>query len=183
MCLIRQTYTLDPSKLNKLGEIVVLIKSYSGLQKALHWTAALLILQQYVFKESISKAWDAVTLGAAIEFNPLVAAHVFGGLMVFALVIWRIVLRRSNTASEKSATNSPQEHLAKAVHLLLYLTMLLLPISGALAWFGGVQNAASMHNVLKIVMILSIALHIVGALYHKLILKDDILERMLPDRQ
>lgn len=32
---------------------------YTRLQIVLHWFAALLILQQYVFKDAIAAAWDA----------------------------------------------------------------------------------------------------------------------------
>ena len=158
------------------------INSYSGIQKALHWAAALLILQQYIFKESISVAWEAVVSGSDIEFNPLVAAHVFGGLLVLVLVIWRLVLRKSNATPEQHVARTLQDYVAKAVHILLYVTMILLPISGAVAWFGEVQNAATVHNILKVIMMLTVVLHIVGALYHKLILKDGILESMLPNR-
>ena len=34
-------------------------KGYTRLQIALHWGAALLIVQQYLFKDAIAAAWDA----------------------------------------------------------------------------------------------------------------------------
>src|SRR3990167_2192044 len=56
-------------------------KGYTRLQIALHWGAALLIVQQYLFKDAIAAAWDATTKGLETTFNPLVLAHVAGGAL------------------------------------------------------------------------------------------------------
>ena len=48
-----------------------------------------------------------------------------------------------------------------------------------LAWFGGVAPAAQAHNVLKVVLLGLVALHVGAALYHHLILKHDVLRRMI----
>ena len=39
-------------------------KGYTRLQIALHWGAALLIVQQYLFKDAIAAAWDAAAADA-----------------------------------------------------------------------------------------------------------------------
>ena len=56
--------------------------------------------------------------------------------------------------------------------------MILMPLSGSVAWFGGVEVAAQGHNVLKIVLLALVALHVIGALYHQFILRDGTLARM-----
>ena len=68
---------------------------------------------------------------------------------------------------------------ARATHLGLYALMILMPISGALAWFGGLGAAAGAHNVLKVALLALVVLHVVGALYHRLWLKDAVMERMI----
>ena len=68
--------------------------------------------------------------------------------------------------------------LAKVVHLGLYALMFMMPISGSVAWFGGVEAAAFGHNVMKVMLLAFIALHFAGALYHQFVLRDGILTRM-----
>lgn len=43
---------------------------YTRLQIALHWISALLIVQQYLFKDAISSAWNAFTTGVDAAFCP-----------------------------------------------------------------------------------------------------------------
>ena len=74
--------------------------------------------------------------------------------------------------------SAAQRALAKAAHVGLYALMILMPLSGSMAWFGGVDLAAQGHNVLKIVLLALVALHVLGALYHQFVLKDGLINRM-----
>ena len=68
--------------------------------------------------------------------------------------------------------------VAKLTHLGLYALMILMPVSGALAWFGGAASAAQAHELMRILLLALIGLHILGALYHQFILRTDIMSRM-----
>jgi cytochrome b561 len=46
------------------------------------------------------------------------------------------------------------------------LVMILMPVSGAVVWSGGVEVAAQGHHVMKIILLALVALHLVGALCH-----------------
>lgn len=153
-------------------------KGYTRLQIALHWIAALLILQQYLFKDAISTAWDAVTKGMESAFNPLVLAHVAGGALVLVFALWRLSIKAGRGTPEMVGDSPLQRALAKATHLGLYALMILMPVSGSVAWFGGVTVAAQGHNVLKVVLLALVALHVVGAVYHQFVLKDGLMNRM-----
>lgn len=157
--------------------------TYSRLQIALHWIIFLLIAAQFILHEPIAQAWHKIEDGLPFEFHPLIAAHVFGGLLILVLVAWRIILRVKKGAPELPAEEPAALKLAaKATHLGLYILMLLMPISGAVAWFGGVFNAAEAHEVMKALMLLLIALHIAGALYQQFVLKTNIMSRMRPKK-
>jgi len=78
----------------------------------------------------------------------------------------------------RSRTDPASRALAKAAHVGLYALMILMPLSGSMAWFGGVDLAAQGHNVLKIVLLALVALHVLGALYHQFVLKDGLINRM-----
>ncbi|MGE4281650.1 MAG: hypothetical protein AB7G62_18855 [Magnetospirillum sp.] len=44
-------------------------QAYSRSQIWFHWTVAAQVVVQYVFKDAISIAWDAVRSGAAVGFE------------------------------------------------------------------------------------------------------------------
>lgn len=153
-------------------------KGYSRLQIALHWIAALLILQQFLFEDAIASAWDAFTKGLESAFDPLVLAHVAGGALVLVFALWRLSIRAGRGAPEMVGDSALQRTLAKVTHVGLYALMILMPVSGAVAWFGGVELAAEGHNILKVVLLALVALHVVGAIYHQFVLRDGLMNRM-----
>lgn len=151
---------------------------YSALQIVLHWLAALVIMQQFVFEDAISGAWRATRQGLAVAFDPMILAHVVGGGLGLLLVLWRLYLRRGATVPAATTGGEAQEMVARLTHLGLYAVMLLMPVSGAVAWFLGVGLAAEVHEVLKVALLALVALHVAGALYHQFVLKDGLLNRM-----
>lgn len=154
-------------------------KGYSIAQIGLHWIVTLLIVLQYVLHDSISRAWRAHVEGREITFDPLVAQHVFGGVLIAILVLWRIALRVRRGAPPPPEEEAPALRLvAKGTHGLLYVLMLLLPLSGGLAWFMDVRPAAGAHEIMKTLLMLLVGLHIAGALYHQFVLGNNLIGRM-----
>lgn len=152
---------------------------YSRAQIALHWVVFLLIALQYLFHDAILEAWDKLRDGGEVAFSPLVAGHVFGGLLILALVVWRIVLRRTRGAPPLPAEEPEAlKRIAQLTHLGLYALMLLMPVTGALAWFGGIDPAAGAHSLLRLLLLALVALHVAGALYQQFVLKTNIMARM-----
>ncbi len=151
---------------------------YSRVQIVLHWIVALLIAQQFLFKDAISNAWDAARAGMETSFDPLVAAHIVGGALVMVFALWRLMIKARRGAPAAAGDSAVQRALARVTHAGFYLLMILMPASGAAAWFGGVEAAASVHSLLKVVLLALVALHVVGALYHHFVLKDGLLHRM-----
>ncbi|TDK42187.1 cytochrome b [Antarcticimicrobium luteum] len=152
---------------------------YTRAQIALHWGIFLLIALQYLFHEPIVAAWDRLREGAEIAFSPLVAGHVFGGLLILALVVWRIALRLTRgTPPLPEEEPAALKRVAHGTHLGLYGLMLLMPVTGALAWFGGIGPAAGAHGLLRLLLLALVALHVAGALYQQFVLKTGIMARM-----
>ena len=72
---------------------------------------------------------------------------------------------------------------ARAVHLAFYAVILLMPATGGMAWFGGLETMAAVHGAGKPVILALVALHIGGALYQHFVARTDVLRRMLrPER-
>jgi cytochrome b561 len=154
-------------------------KGYSRTQIFLHWGVAALIVAQFVLHEPIAEAWDAIEDGLSVSFNPLVAAHVFGGIAILLLAIWRLFLRAARGVPAAPDSEPPVlRKAAHVAHLALYGLMLAMPISGIVAWFGGVEAAAEVHEAMKPALLILVALHVVATLWHQFWLRDGLLARM-----
>lgn len=153
--------------------------SYKPIQKYLHWCIAVLLLAQFIFHDAISEAWHAIEDGFYLEPSFLVLSHVFGGLLILALVVWRLIARYKH-----GAPPLPEDeplHLkwaAKITHFALYALIILLPLTGAAAWFGGIYQAAEVHEILKMALIVTFLAHLGGFVYQQFIAKTGIWKRM-----
>lgn len=151
---------------------------YSRTQIGLHWIVFALIALQYLFHDAISHAWDRIREGAESGFDPLVLAHVVAGALVLLIALWRLALRARRGVPPAIESNKIQAWIAKLTHVGLYALMILMPISGSVAWFGGVEAAAQGHIIMKLLLLVLVALHVAGALYHQFLLRDGMLARM-----
>lgn len=170
---------------------------YSRGAVLLHWLIALLIALNFV------AAWVAEDMPKA-EKMQVMGNHKAIGLTILALTIVRIVWRLMHKAPPLSSALSAWEvALARVVHLLFYFLMLFIPLTGwgmvsgggnPVSWFGlfavpalpvGSDKALAgifheSHEVLATVMLVLIGLHVLGALKHQLLDRDDTMARMVP---
>ena len=152
---------------------------YSRIQIWLHWGIAVLILFQVVFGEYMAEAWDAFTETGAADMTLLVWGHIIAGVGILAFAVWRLFLRATRGVPAPLAGQPRVQVIAgEAVHWVLYAIMIVAPITGMAAWFGGVLQAGELHGTVKPVIIVLVGLHIAAALYHQLIKKDGLLLRM-----
>ncbi len=155
------------------------LKGYSARQIRLHWMAAVVIVLQFVLHEPMSQAWDGIEAGRSPAFNWLVLAHIAGGGLVLVFALWRLALRQIRGVPPAPATESaPLRMAAHLGHLALYALMIALPLSGVLAWFGGVSSAAEAHEAMRVALLALVGLHVLAALWHQFWLKDGLMLRM-----
>jgi cytochrome b561 len=153
--------------------------SYSRTQIWLHWIVAGLIAGQYLFKDAISKAYDAFVNGTQVAFDPLVLAHVAGGTLILGLMVWRLALRTTRGVPQPPKEEARAlKFLAHVAHWSFYAVVAAMALSGLAAWFGEIETAAGVHSILKIALLALIALHVIAALFHQFVLKTNILRRM-----
>jgi cytochrome b561 len=124
-------------------------------------------------------------------------AHMYAGTLVLALMMIRLVIRwKTRHPPKATARNRHLDRLAWASHHLLYILVIAQALSGLyMAVQTGLPDVLimgrgtlpedfwvfpvrSVHYVLSRLLMATIALHITGAAYHVLILKDGLLRRM-----
>ena len=172
--------------------------TYTAVAKLLHWGMAVLIL-------------GLLALGFVMTDMPLspeklqyYSWHKWAGVTVFVLVWLRLLWRITHPAPAYPSSMSPLVRgMAHAGHAALYGLMIIIPLSGWLlssakgvqtVWFGVLplpdlleKDKAlghllhEVHEALNFLLLFLLAGHVVAALKHHWIDKDDILKRMLPE--
>ena len=167
---------------------------YGVVARALHWIVALLI----IFTTALG--WRMLFIekepGAAEWFD----LHRSIGLTIFTLVALRLVWRLAHSPEPLPDDMAKwQIRLAVVTHWLLYVLMIVIPVTGYLgasytksgvAWFGRAtprwaepnhdlaEQFFNVHGTLVWVLVALVALHVAGALKHWLIDKDGTFQRM-----
>ena len=170
---------------------------YSRIAMSLHWGMAALLAPMLFFGGDLIRAANG---------SILPTLHASAGLTVLLLAIARIWWRLSNPPPEMPPETPSWERMsAKATHALLYVLMIAIPVSGALAYssfavehpsasaatflgilpipgFGVLPAlpAGDIHGLLVNLMIGLVALHVLAALKHQFVSHNGLLWRMLP---
>jgi cytochrome b561 len=93
-------------------------------------------------------------------------------------MLWRLVLRRADGAPPP--TQHPAlEWLASALHAGLYLDLIGAALVGLLAYFFLPRLAGLHHLMVRQILVVLFALHFAGALWHRFVVRDDIMTRMV----
>lgn len=165
--------------------------------RTLHWLMALLIIGLGLVGLYMTD------LPNSAQKVRIYALHKSVGLTVLALLLLRLAWRLADRRPDELPMPHWQALAARAVHVLLYLLMLVLPLSGwlynsasgyALQWFGlfnlpslsGGADAAlkatahAVHEYGFYVLVLALLAHAGAALKHHFVDRDDTLIRMLP---
>lgn len=173
---------------------------YTGTAKVLHWLVALIIIGLFVLGQYMSD------LSMSPRKLQLYSWHKWFGVTVFLLVLVRLGWRLTHQPPRLPAQMPKLQQLASHVgHMTLYGLMLAIPISGWLmssakgyqtVWFGVLpipdllgkdkllgDLLAELHGALNGLLMFIVVIHVIAALKHHFIDRDDVLKRMLPSRK
>lgn len=166
--------------------------SYNLPTKLIHWMSAVVILSLLIV------GFVMGDLEEPFKFQ-IYDMHKSFGVLALVLILIRIPVRVKNPISPLEGTPRADVIKAKAVQGLLYITMLIMPISGILMSQSGGHEVAffgmelpmlvaesealnglthEMHEITSFVMIALLLAHIGASLYHHVKLKDETLKRM-----
>ncbi|WP_417278147.1 cytochrome b [Celeribacter sp.] len=159
---------------------VKISRSYSGLQKLLHWAVVLTFAFNYVVSDGMGRALRTFLQTGAND-SLTAELHVIVGVATLVLMLLRLVVRLIQGAPALPPAPHPlMEKAAHGVHWLLYAAMIATPAAGGAAWFLGLHEAGDIHEVLVNLTLFLIIAHVAAALFHHFILKDQLLKRMAP---
>ena len=170
---------------------------YPATSKLLHWLVAACVLTTAPLALAMVRVDKGPTQDALYNF------HKSLGVLILVLMILRLINRLVAGAPIPDPSIEPwQRKLSSAVHGLLYVLLLAMPVVGYIAnsaygaptpFFGlftlpkivGDNEALAtqlftLHRWVGFLVILLVLMHIAGALYHFVIRRDGVLQRMLP---
>jgi cytochrome b561 len=174
------------------------VSRYHPLLVGLHWLLALLIVA--------ALALGALVMAKIPNSDPMkveaLRSHMAGGALILVLMLVRLLLRvRTAHPARASAGHPLLDNIAWASHRLFYVLVIAMAASGltmalqanlpAIVYGGHgglppdfwIYNARYLHYGFSRLLMALIALHVGGALYHALILKDGLLRRMFFGRR
>ena len=152
---------------------------FSRFQFMLQGFLVLLIAVQVVLHGPMSETWERVEDGLAAKFSPLVAVLAVLGLLTLGLAVWRIVLRLMRGAPE--IPEKDPKFLKPAMQLIffgLYALLALIPVSGAVAWFGQTEEAARVHEAMAILVLVLAGPHLMSVLYQQSVSGSEAMARI-----
>lgn len=171
-------------------------ENYGSLAKLLHWSILLLIIVQYFLAESADELPDGP---GKLQ---LIGQHKSLGIVLLLLAVARIAWKLANRGLPAPVGEGLVKKAAAAGHGLLYLLILVQPLSGwamssaagyPVSVFGAFKMPALVganpelhefledtHEALFYALVAVAVLHAAAALYHHFVLKDGVLRRMSP---
>jgi cytochrome b561 len=170
--------------------------SYGSISKVFHWLILLLLIIQFTL------GYVMTSLGKAPLAHTLTWWHESTGVLIFVLAIVFLLWRLGSVTPSLAEMPVWQRVVGRGVHDGLYICLFLQPLLGmtevmlsgkAISVYGiftvpqlvskakhlsGVVG--SIHNDVAIALLVLVGLHVLAALYHEFVVKDNILRRMLP---
>jgi cytochrome b561 len=170
-------------------------KGYGIVAKSLHWLIFVLLVAQYAIgsimphigRKTVNEGW--------------VNWHFSVGAAILFFIVIRLVWRLAHPVAPNLTLTPLERMLSALTHWSLYLLVLVMTLLGWAAtnsrgWdvnlFGVVtlpkisptgsewgHECGDIHNILVYVLLGFIMLHVAGALYHRFIKRDQVVDRML----
>ncbi|MEA3086630.1 MAG: hypothetical protein QOC89_4327 [Paraburkholderia sp.] len=169
--------------------------AYDAVARSLHWLTVLLIGMQFVI------GWTMPDMHKDTQPVGLIAWHLGVGSTLVAVTVVRVLWRLGH---KPTPDHLPPvlSILSGVTHLLLYAALIVVPVLGWInassrGWtvrllgvvpypalsapgsaFG--HEMGDVHGILAWVLLALIGLHVGAALFHRFVLRDHVLQRMLP---
>jgi cytochrome b561 len=170
------------------------MKQYSSRTAILHWLIFLLVVAAFFLGHYVA---DEANAAQKLSLLPV---HILTGDLILLLVLVRIYFRKMDGEPAPANANPLLHKLATATHGLLNISLIFVAISGMVtaATSGVIEalknsdpnllpdfdkvGAFEFHELFVGLMLLLLALHVVAAVYHQFIVKDNLMRRIMIKR-
>ena len=172
-------------------------RNYNAVAQILHWLIVVLLVVQFTV------AWSMPDVHRDTKPVDLIAWHLSVGVFILLVMLFRLAWRAATAVPPAPIDLKPLLRLlARVTHFLLYGILIVLPLLGWInassrGWdvrlFGTIplpplapsgsswgHQMGDLHMTLALVLLAVVGLHVLGALYHQFVLRDRLLDRMLP---
>ena len=171
------------------------MKQYSKRLAAIHWLTLILFIAAFYLGHQLDELHEAAAKMKLYPFH-----FILGDLVLILTLIRTYFLRKDGKPSSIEGGSAIANKVATGIHHLLYVLLIALPVSGMIMInTSGLVEAMKandagklpdlekftiheVHAAIVTVILLTIVLHVVGALYHQFILKDNLIRRMAMKR-
>lgn len=158
----------------------MIANGYSMRQIGLHWLVLVLVAYQWFTGDDMTDLFRAAHGGKPSDVGPAWGtAHIVVGALVLLLMLWRLGLRHTEGAPPPAKQHRALQGLASAVHVALYLDLVLGALVGLAAYYWLPQLAWLHHLMMRPILLVLFALHVIGALWHRFVVRDDVMTRMI----
>jgi superoxide oxidase len=169
------------------------LTEYGSISKIFHWLSAAVLLIQ------IPLGFYLVDLDFGEKRLNIESIHVLLGLSLFYLIVLRLIYKFFNpTPLLSNSIFTGQKIIAKLNHIFLYISILIISVSGALKkLFNGeildvlflnieIKNNFDLaelfydiHIIGNYILITLISLHVLAVVAHKILFKENLLKKIL----
>ncbi|MHB8354043.1 MAG: cytochrome b [Burkholderiales bacterium] len=171
---------------------------YNPVTRFFHWAVLALLVAEFPI------AWTMPEVHKDTRPDGLISWHIFFGTLILAVMFLRIFWRLSHRAPPDVPMPRWQTLAANATHQLLYAGLVILPLMGwanassrgwnvkflgfiplpALSPRGSSwgHELGDVHQAVAIGLLVVIGLHAAAAVYHQWVIRDNLLQRMLPPK-
>lgn len=173
---------------------------YNALAIGLHWLSALLVIAAIVLIEM--KGWFPKS--SPLRDGVKLWHFQIGAMVLLATVLRVFCLLLGSRPAPVAPRGSLAQRLGASAHSLLYLLLLLLPLSGVMILIAAgkpvsllafdlpiwseenrdtAKSIKKLHELFGNALIALILVHAAAAVWHQFVRKDGLLQRMLPRRR
>jgi cytochrome b561 len=182
----------------KAANIMAEQHHYGTTAKIFHWLVVALLMVQFPLGWFMPHIHRGMKPGDAMTF------HISFGITILALIVLRFFWRVTHPVAPASSLPAWQQLISEAVHWLLYILVFAttmtgwifaserswsmalffaaplptLPIEGSLL----ARSIGNWHGAMELMLLLTIGAHVAAALAHTFIFRDQIMQRMLPEK-
>ncbi|KAJ56143.1 hypothetical protein ACMU_10330 [Actibacterium mucosum KCTC 23349] len=147
-------------------------KPYSRLQKWLHLLVVVFLVVDVAFQGGMTTAFRRGVQTGEFMLSPSASMHFLIGIAVLLAVLARLTLVREQGGMQTRAA---------LPFMAIYVLLILVALSGVLAWGLGSATVAKLHHLISLALYGVVVVHVIGRFVVEFVLKNNTLSRMFSD--